>query len=67
MLEHKLLFSLVVLASLMSLGWALTIYVLSFHAARWLIDTSSGGDAPRRPELRLARCRMPRQRPSRTR
>lgn len=65
MLEHKLLFSLVVLASLMSFGWVLTIYVLSFHAARWLIDTSSGGYPPRRPELRFAQCPAPRHRPIR--
>jgi hypothetical protein len=38
MSEHKLLFSLIVLASFVSLGWVLIIYVLSFHAAQRLVD-----------------------------
>jgi hypothetical protein len=62
MLEHKLLFSLVVLASSVSFGWVLIIYVLSFHAARWLIDWNDVGYAPRRHELRLARCPAPHHR-----
>jgi len=55
MSEHKLLFSLVVLASFVSLGWVLIIYVLSFHAARWLVDTNDVGYVPRRHELWLGR------------
>lgn len=55
MSEHKLLFSLVVLASFVSLGWVLIIYVLSFYAARRLVDTNDVGYVPRRHELRLAR------------
>jgi hypothetical protein len=55
MSEHKLLFSLVVLASFVSLGWILVIYVLSFHAARWLVDMNDVGYVPHRHELRLGR------------
>lgn len=55
MSEHKLLFSLVVLASFVSLGWVLIVYVLSFHAARRLVDALDVGQAPRRRELRHVR------------
>lgn len=55
MSEHKLLFSLIVLASFASLGWVLVIYVLSFHAARRLVDQIDVGYVPRGRELRLAR------------
>jgi hypothetical protein len=51
--EHKFLFSLVVLASLLSLAWLLIIYVLSFHAARRLVDRIAAGHVPPRRELRL--------------
>jgi hypothetical protein len=60
MSEHKLLFSLVVLASLMSLGWVLIIYVLSFYASRRLVDAIDVGYVPRGRELRLARYPAPR-------
>jgi hypothetical protein len=53
MLEHKLLFSLVVLASFANLGWVLIIYILSFHTARRLIDGIDVGYVPRRRELQL--------------
>lgn len=52
MAEHKLLFSLVVLASLMSLAWLLIIYVLSFHAARRFVDKNIVNDLPARNDLR---------------
>ena len=54
MSEHKLLFSLIVLASFASLGWVLIIYVLSFHAARRLIDQIDVGYVPRGRALQLA-------------
>ena len=54
MSDHKLLFSLIILASFANLGWALIIYVLSFHGANWLIERISAGNA-RRPELVFAR------------
>jgi hypothetical protein len=44
MSEHKVLFSLIVLASFTNLGWVLIIYVLSFHGARSLVDGISGYD-----------------------
>ena len=47
MFEHKLVFSLIVLASFVSLGWVLIIYVLSFHAVRRLVDAIDVGHAPR--------------------
>lgn len=50
MLEHKLLFSLVVLASIMNFGWLLIIYVLSFHATQWLVSRIDEAYVPRRPE-----------------
>ncbi|WP_119390579.1 hypothetical protein [Taklimakanibacter lacteus] len=49
---HKALFSLIVLAALLGFGWVLIIYVLSFHAAQWMIDRLEGGYAPRRPAVR---------------
>jgi hypothetical protein len=52
---HRFLFSLIVLAALVGFGWVLIIYVLSFHAAQWVIDKIDGGHAPRRGELRTAR------------
>jgi hypothetical protein len=51
---HKLLFSLVVLASLVSLGWVPIIYILSFHAARRLVEANGVGYMPTRPDLPLA-------------
>ncbi len=65
MSEHKLLFLLVVLTSLLSLGWILIIYVLSFHAARLLVDAIDAGYVPRRREMRLARSPVIRHRRSR--
>jgi len=38
MVEHKLLFSLIVLASFANVGWMLIVYILFFHGARWLVD-----------------------------
>ena len=38
MLDHKFLFALIILASFVSLGWVLIVYILSFHAARRLVD-----------------------------
>jgi hypothetical protein len=55
MSEHKLLFSLVVLASFVSLGWVLIIYVLSFHAAQRLVDRIGVDYGLPRRELRSAR------------
>jgi len=52
MAEHKFLFSLVVLSSFMSLAWILIIYVLSFHAARRLVDKITVDYATPRHELR---------------
>ncbi len=52
---HKALFSSIVLAGLLGFGWVLIIYVLSYRAARWLIDRIDGGYAPRRRALRPAR------------
>jgi hypothetical protein len=49
---HKFLFSLIVLAALLGFGWVLIIYVLSFHAAQWVIDRVDGGYEPRRPAVR---------------
>jgi hypothetical protein len=46
MSEHKLLFSLIVIASFVSVGWVLIIYVLSFHAARRLVDAIDAGYVP---------------------
>ena len=48
MSEHRLLFSLVILASFANLSWALIIYVLSFHGAHWLVERISDS-AERRP------------------
>jgi len=56
---HKLLFSLIVLAALLGLGWVLIIYVLSFHAAQWVIDRVDGGYVPRRPVARRIRRHTP--------
>lgn len=55
---HKTLFSLIVLAALLGFGWVLIIYVLSFHAAQWVIDRIEGGYVPRRPAVRRM-ARMP--------
>jgi hypothetical protein len=49
---HKALFSLIVLAAVLGFGWILIIYVLSFHAAQWVVERIEGGYAPRRMELR---------------
>jgi hypothetical protein len=54
---HKALFSLIVLAALVGFGGLLIVYVLSFHAAQWVIDKIDGGQVPRRAELRSARLR----------
>jgi hypothetical protein len=51
---HIALFSLIVLAAMVGLGWILIIYVLSFHAAQWIVDRLEAGHAPRRLELRAA-------------
>lgn len=51
---HKSLFSLIVLAALLGFGWILIIYVLSFHAAQWIVDSLEGGYAPRPARLRPA-------------
>jgi hypothetical protein len=56
---HKLLFSLIVLAALLGLGWVLIIYVLSFHAAQWVIDRVDSGYVPRRPVARRIRRQTP--------
>jgi hypothetical protein len=49
---HKALFSLIVLAAIVGFGWILIIYVLSFHAAHWVIARLEAGYTPRRLELR---------------
>jgi UPF0716 family protein affecting phage T7 exclusion len=49
---HIALFSLIVLAAIVGLGWILVIYVLSFHAAQWMVDRLEAGYAPRRLEFR---------------
>jgi hypothetical protein len=67
MSEHKFLFSLVVLASFVSVGWVLIIYVLSFYASRRLVDGIDVGYVPRGRELRLARYPAPRHLHLRTR
>lgn len=51
---HKGLFSLIVLAAILGFGWILIIYVLSFHAAHWVVDRLEAGYAPRRLEMRPA-------------
>jgi hypothetical protein len=51
---HIALFSLIVLAAIVGLAWILVIYVLSFHAAQWVVDRLEAGYAPRRLELRPA-------------
>lgn len=51
---HKLLFSLITFAALLGFGWILIIYVLSFHAAQWVVDRIED-NAPRRPVLRPVR------------
>jgi hypothetical protein len=55
MSEHKLVFSMVLFSSFVSLGWVLIIYVLSFYAARRLVNEIDIGYVPRRRDLRLAR------------
>jgi hypothetical protein len=62
---HKALFSLIVLAALVGFGWVLIVYVVSFHAAQWVIDKIDGGRPPRRAELRSARLRPAPMRPMR--
>ena len=47
MLEHKLLFWLMVLAALASMSWVLIIYVLSYHSARRLVDAIDPSNVPR--------------------
>lgn len=58
---HKALFSLITIAALLGFGWILIIYVLSFHAAQWVIDRIEDGVAPRRPQLRPVRVRPARR------
>ena len=55
---HKALFSLVVLAAILGFGWILIIYVLSFHAAQWIVDRLETGYAPRRLEWHPAPRRL---------
>lgn len=52
---HKFLFSLITFAALLGFGWILIIYVLSFHAAQWVVDRIEDGMTPRRPVLRPVR------------
>lgn len=54
---HKALFSLIVLAALMGFGWILIIYVVSFHAAQWIVDRLDAGYAPRPVHVRPPRSR----------
>jgi hypothetical protein len=54
---HKALFSLIVFAALLGFGWILIIYVLSFHAAQWIVDHLDAGYAPRPMQLRPVRRR----------
>ena len=54
---HKALFSLIVLAAILGFGWILIIYVVSFHAAHWLVDRLEAGYAPQRLELQPVRRR----------
>lgn len=48
MSAHKILFSMIVLTTLLGIGWMLIVYVLSFHAARQVIDKIDDGHVPRR-------------------
>lgn len=57
---HKALFSLIVFAAMLGFGWIMIVYVLSFHAAQWVIDRLDGGYAPERPALRRAVARRAR-------
>jgi hypothetical protein len=52
---HKVLFSLIVLAALLGFGWILIVYVVSFHAAQWVIDHLEEGTQPRRALVRSSR------------
>ena len=52
---HKILFSLITFAALLGFGWILIVYVLSFHAAQWVVDRIEEGITPRRPALRPVR------------
>jgi hypothetical protein len=52
---HKILFSLITLGALLGFGWVLIIYVLSFHAAQWVIDRIEESAVPRRRQLRPVR------------
>ncbi len=45
---HSVLFTLILLTALLGFGWVLIVYVLSFHAAQWVVDRIDGGPAPRR-------------------
>ncbi|MGE0239004.1 MAG: hypothetical protein AB7F09_02025 [Parvibaculaceae bacterium] len=62
---HKALFSLIVLAALLGFGWILIVYVVSFHAAQWVIDRIEGVPAPRRAPLRAVPVRRVMARASR--
>jgi hypothetical protein len=62
---HKALFSLIVLAALLGFGWILIVYVVSFHAAQWVIEKVDGGPVPRRAALRATRLRNSHLRPIR--
>jgi hypothetical protein len=52
---HKFVFSLIVLAALLGFGWILLVYVVSFHAAQWVIDRLEEGATPRRAPVRTVR------------
>lgn len=54
---HKVLFSLITLGALLGFGWIVIIYVLSFHAAQWVIDRIEESAVPRRRQLRPVRVR----------
>src|SRR5688500_4447718 len=62
---HKAVCSLIVLAALVAFGWVLIVYVVSFHAAQWVIDKIDGGQSPRRAGPRSARLRPAPMRPMR--
>ena len=54
---QKILFPLIVLSALLGFGWVLIVYVLSFHAAQWLIDSVEPRPAPYQPAVRRVRHR----------
>ena len=58
---HKVLFSTITIAALLGFGWILIVYLLSFHAAQWVIDRIEDSTAPRHPHLRPVRARPARR------